>query len=100
MFQGALEVEVNMIVSGKIRKKMETRRVREDGPSTFVAFANGVKFEMMLNTIEKMMDKLAMDNGSLNREQNEAEVRNPNFRRPNPPQPPQIRQRGPEIPET
>ena len=67
---------------------METRKVREDGPSTSVASANGVKFEMMLNTIEKPMDKLYVDNGSLNREKNEPQIRNLNFIRLNPPQPP------------
>ena len=39
------------------------------------------------------MDKLSVDNGSLNREQNELQIRNPNFRRKNPPHPLQIRQR-------
>ena len=88
MFQDALEVEVNMMASRKIRQKMETRKDRDDGPSTSVASANDRKFEMMLETIEKLMDKLSMDNGSLSSEENEPQFRNPNFRRPNPPQPP------------
>ena len=91
MFQDTLEVEATMMVSRKIWQKMEMRKVREDGPSTSGAFANDVKFEMMLKTIEKLMDKLSVDNGSLNREQNDPQIRNPNFRRPNPPKPPQIR---------
>ena len=93
MFQDSLEVESNRMVSGKIKKKMETQKVREDGSSTIVASANDVMFEMMLKMIEKLMDKLSIDNGSLNREQNEPQIRNPNIRRQNPPQPPQIRQR-------
>ena len=72
---------------------METRKVREDGPSTSIASANDVKFEMMLKKIEKLMDKLAVDNRLMNREQNEPQIRKPNFKRPNPLQPLQIRQR-------
>ena len=79
-----------MMASRKIKQKMETRKVGEDGSSTSNASANDVKFEMMLKTIEKLMDKLVVDNGSLNREQNEPQIRNPNFRIPNPTQPPQI----------
>ena len=60
-----------MIASGKIKYKMETRKVRSDGPSTSIASANDVKFEMMLKTIEKIMDKLAIDNELLNRGKNE-----------------------------
>ena len=53
---------------------------------------------MMLKTMEKLMDRLTMDNRPLNREHNEPQIRNPNFRRPNPPPPPQIRQRDMRIP--
>ena len=79
MFQDALEVEANMMVSGKIRQKTETRKVREDGPSISAASANDVKFEIMLKTMEKMMDKLSVDNGSLNKEQNEPQSETQTF---------------------
>ena len=82
-----------MMVCGKIRQKIEMRKVREYGPSTSVASPNDIKFEMMLKMMEKLMDKLSVENGSQNWEQNEPQIRNPNFRSPNPPQPPQIRQR-------
>ena len=39
------------------------------------------------------MDRLTIDNRGFNREQSEPQIRNPNFRRPNPPVPPQNRQR-------
>ena len=93
MFQDSLEVEVNMMGSGKIKQKVETRKIREDWPSTSVASSNDLKFEMMMKTIEKMTDRMTVDNRSLNREQHEPQIRNPNFRRKNPPPPPQIRQR-------
>ena len=48
---------------------------------------------MILKTMEKLMDRLTVDNGPLNRKHNEPQIRNPHFRRPNSPPPPQIRQR-------
>ena len=38
------------------------------------------------------MDTLTMETKPVNREPNDPHIRNPNFRRPNPPPPPQIRQ--------
>ena len=97
MFQEALKVEANMMASGKIKQKLETdkRKAREENvPSTYALVScNDVKFEMMLKTMEKLMDRVTIDNRPLNKEQNEPQIRNPNFRRPNPPPPPQIRQR-------
>ena len=55
--------------------------------------SSDTKFEMILKAMEKMIDKLIVDNKPLNREQTEPQIKNPNFRIPNPPQPPQIRQR-------
>ena len=52
-----------------------------------------IKFEMMLKTMEKLMDRLTMDNRAFNREQVYPQIRNPNFRRTNPPILPQNRQR-------
>ena len=48
---------------------------------------------MMLKTMEKLMDRLTVDNRSFNREQTDPQVRNPNFRRPNPPMLPQNREK-------
>ena len=94
MFQDSLEVEVNMMESGKIKQKVETnkRKAREENvPSAFVvASSNDVKSEMMLKTLEKLMDKLTVEKRPLNREHNEPQIINPNFRRPNPPPLPQI----------
>ena len=97
MFQDALELEANMMASGKIKQKVETykRKARDENvPSaSAVVSSNDVKFEMMLKTMEKLMDRVTVGNRPLNREQNEPQIRNPNFKRPNPPPPPQIRQR-------
>ena len=89
MFKDALEVESNMMACGKMKHKIETnkRKIREEiVPSTSAtASSSDIKFEMILKEMEKMMDKLTVDNRPLNREQNEPQIRNLNFIRPNPP---------------
>ena len=53
-----------MMESGKIKQKVEIdkRKAREENvPSTSaVVSSNDVKFEMMLKTMEKLMDRLNM----------------------------------------
>ena len=70
---------------------------REENVPSAAASSNDVKFEMMLKTMGKLMDKMNLDNIPFNREQNEPKIRNPNFRSPNRPPPPQIRQRDTRI---
>ena len=50
----------------------DKRKFREENfPSTFVASSpNDAKFEMMMNTMEILMDRLIVDNRPLNREYN------------------------------
>ena len=52
-----------------------------------------VKLDMMMKVMEKLMDKLYVDDRNQNRDQNDPEIRNPNFRRPKGPPVPQIMQR-------
>ena len=88
MFIDSLEVEANMMACGKIKQRVDVdrRKGREDTPSTSsVSSSIDIKFEMMLKTMEKLMDRLTMDNRLVNREQNEPQIKNPNFRRPIPP---------------
>ena len=47
----------------------------------------------MLKTMEKLMDRLSVEARLVNREQNEPQIKNPNFRRPIPPPLPHNRQR-------
>ena len=47
----------------------------------------------MMNTIDRFMDRLALDNRPPNMDQHEPQIRNPNFRRPPPPPSFQIRER-------
>ena len=80
MFKDALEVEANIMASGKIKKKVETdkRKAREESvPSTSTASSpNDVKFEIMMKAMEILLDRVTVDNIPLNREQNEPQIRN------------------------
>ena len=93
MFTDVLEVEAKMMSCGKMKHKIEIdkRNVMEEISTYVVASSSYIKFEMILKEMEKMMDKLTVDNKPPNRELNEPQIRNPNFRKPNPPQSPQIR---------
>ena len=91
MFTDALEVEENMMASGKMKHRDIDRRKKEENMPYTSSSATDIKFEMMLKTMEKLMDRLTMDNRSFNREQVDSQIRNPNFRIPNPPIPPQNR---------
>ena len=75
MFTNTLEVESNMMACGKIKQRVDVdrRKGREEiMPSTSSASSsNDIKFEMMLKTMEKLMDKMTMDTRLVNREQNE-----------------------------
>ena len=52
----------------------------------------------MMNVMEKLMDKLFVDDKNKNRDQNYPQIRNPNFRRPQGPLVPQNMQRGQRNP--
>ena len=84
MFKYALEVESNSMESGKMKKRVEVdrRKMREENqPSTSDSYSNDAKFEMMMKTMEILMDMLDLDNIPPNREQHEPKIRNPKFRR-------------------
>ena len=52
----------------------------------------------MMKTMEMIMDKLSVDDRNHVRDQNESQVRNPNFRRQQGPLVPQVVQRGQRNP--
>ena len=82
-----------MMESGKMKHRdVDTRKKEENSPSTSSSTTD-IKFEMMVKMMENLMDRLTMDNRVFNREQVDPQIRNPNFRRPNPPILPQNRQR-------
>ena len=74
MFTDALEVEANMMACGKIkpRAEIDRRKGREETHPTTSPFSlSDIKFEMMLKTMEKLMDRLTVEAKPTNREQNE-----------------------------
>ena len=55
------------MVSGKMKHRdLDRRRKEENLPSTSSS-STDVKFEMMLKTMEKLMDRLTMDTRPFNR---------------------------------
>ena len=85
MFKDALEVEVNLITSEKMKQRVEVdrRRTREEHQtSTSIAAtsssSNDAKFEMMMKTMERLMDRFDLDNGPPNREKIDCQIRNQN----------------------
>ena len=68
MFIDALEVEANMMASGKMKERNIDRRKKEENMPSTSSSATDIKFEMMLKIMEKLMDRLTMDNRSFNRE--------------------------------
>ena len=75
MFKDSLEVEANLMASGNMKQTVEVERritIEEHHPSTSVATtassSNYAKFEMMMKSMERLMDRLALDKRPPNRE--------------------------------
>ena len=89
MMKDAIEVEVNLIFTGK-KKKDEGEGRREEGerrndkkleqPST--SSSQGARIDTMLSTIEMIMERLFVDGMPPPRENQEQQNRNHNARRP------------------
>ena len=74
MFTDALEVEANMMACGKIKPRVEVdkRKGREEvHPTSSTSASSDVNFEMMLKTMEKLMDRIMVESKPINRKQNE-----------------------------
>ena len=54
-----------MVACGKIKQRVDVdrRKGREETmtPTSSTSLSNDIKFEMMLKTMEKLMDRLTMD---------------------------------------
>lgn len=99
MMDDATKVEVNLSTSNKTKQTNKTRRVKEEEPQASTSQSNSkVKFNMMMKTMEKLMDKLFVDDRNQMKDQNETQVRNPNFGRQQGPHVPQIMPRGKRNP--
>jgi hypothetical protein len=83
MMNDAIEVEVNLMASRKIKNKVETEKNKvkeENQPSS--SQSSDAKLDMMVKTMEKLVERLTLDNRLVTRERQEPQIRNPNFRRP------------------
>lgn len=90
MMNDAIEVEINMISSKRGKYKYETRKVKDESQSS-----SDLKFDSIMKVMEKLVDKLSIVDRQDVRDNNEPQIRNPNFRqtREQPPQQPKIMQR-------
>jgi hypothetical protein len=82
MMNNAIEVEVNLMASGKIKYNLDTNFKKVQGeaqPST--SKTSNEKFYLMVKTMERLMEKLSLDNKPAIRDQADFQHRNPNFKR-------------------
>jgi hypothetical protein len=78
----AVEVEVNMMVLGKIKPNFNQGEKRPQGdaqPSTLRS--SDEKFNMMMKTMENLMERMPVGNRRIVREQNDPQPGNQNLRR-------------------
>ena len=92
MMDDAIEVEVNLLASNKTKQKGESRRIKEKAQPSTSQSSTDVKMDLMMKAMERLIDRFFMDDigQNVNRERNEPQIRNPNFRQPRQltPQPP------------
>ena len=76
MFKDTLELEANLMASGKMKQRVETykRKFRD------------AMLEVMMRNMERLMEKLALDNRPQNMDQPESQIIKTNFRTPAPTQ--------------
>ena len=87
MMNDAIEVEANLMASRKIKNKVETEKKKgkeENQPSSSKSW--DAKLDMMVKTMETLVERLTLDNRPVPREIKEPQAINPNFRRPPVPQ--------------
>ena len=77
MMSDAIEVEINMMSSKRGKYKSEARNVKEEPQSS-----SNVKFDSIMKVMEKLVDKLSIADRQVGRDNNEPQIRNPNFRQP------------------
>ena len=62
MMDDAIEVEVNLSASNNSKQRNKTRKVKQEEPQASTSQSSSdAKFNMMMKTMEKMMDKLSTD---------------------------------------
>ena len=75
MINDTIEVEINMMSSKRRKYKSETRKVKDEPQSS-----SDLKFDSIMKVMEKLVDKLSIVDRQAGRDNNEPQIRNPNFR--------------------
>ena len=75
MMNDAIEVEINMMSSKRGKYKSETRRIKYEPQSS-----SDTKFDSMMKVMDKLVDKVSIVDRQVVRDNNEPQIRNPNFR--------------------
>ena len=64
-----------MMSSKRGKYKSETRKIKDEPQSS-----SNTKFDSMMKVMEKLVDKLSITDRQVVRDNNEPQIRNPNFR--------------------
>jgi hypothetical protein len=82
MMSDTIEVEVNMMASGKIKHNLDRSVKKVQGeaqPST--SQSSNEKFDLMMKTMKRLMERMFVENNPATRDQTDFPPRNQNFRR-------------------
>jgi hypothetical protein len=78
MMSDQIEVEVNLATSGKIKLQIEVeKKIAKEETLSSTSHATDAKLDLMVKTMEKLVEKLSLDD-----KPHELQTRNQNFRRP------------------
>ena len=80
-----VEVEINLTAAIEKRREEGERRKEKDPPQLSSFKSHEAIMDTMMQTMEKLMERLTMDNRPPPKENQEQHNRNQNFRRPLPP---------------
>jgi hypothetical protein len=80
MMSDTIEVEVNLMASGKIKQNFDINGKKPQGDVHHsTSRSSDEKFYLMMKTMEKMMERISMDNKPTAREKNDFQPINQNF---------------------
>jgi hypothetical protein len=77
MMNDSIEVEINMMSSKRRKNKSEARKIKDEPQ-----YSLDTKFDSMMKVMEKLVDKLSIVDRQAVRDNNDPQIRNPNFIHP------------------
>lgn len=82
MMNDAIEVEVNLMASSKMKQKIDLERKKiKDEIQASSSHSSDARFDSMMKNMEKIMERLVVGDRPMATQQVEPQIRNPNFRR-------------------